>query len=334
MTTPEEQPCPVCGLPCLIPSNSPDKYDCARCGEFILTGSLQAELPGKLSGGIHRRALMSHKLRRMARDAQPPRISTYTVDSFWADEVMPTPAEQADDLILWVGNHQLSPDNPYQAPLLPLGAWVGTSLGNWEDWLAGLRWLFTYLADARLLTASNFMPKDSPPTSDLADWLPTGDLQLTMAGWQRYAELKKRRVESRTAFMAMKFGDPTLDAVVKDCFKPAVARAGFVLRLLTDQPKAGLIDNHMRAALLASRFTIADLSHGSHGAYWEAGFAEGLDRPVFYTCKASVWEEQKSHFDTNHLHTIIWDENNLKDAEDKLTDTIRATLRDEAEQND
>jgi hypothetical protein len=134
--------------------------------------------------------------------------------------------------------------------------------------------------------------------------------------------------------MAMKFGDPTLDVVVKDCFKPAVARAGFVLRLLTDQPKAGLIDNHLRAALLASRFTIADLSHGNHGAYWEAGFAEGLDRPVFYTCKASVWEEQKSHFDTNHMHTVLWDDKNLKKAEDELADTIRATLRDEAEQND
>jgi hypothetical protein len=96
--------CPVCGLPCLTPSNSSwDKYDCMRCGEFILTGPLQAELPGKLSGGIHRRALMSHKLRRMGRDGQPPKISTYTVDSFWTDEVMPTPAEQADNLILWVG---------------------------------------------------------------------------------------------------------------------------------------------------------------------------------------------------------------------------------------
>ena len=105
-----------------------------------------------------------------------------------------------------------------------------------------------------------------------------------MLGWQRYAELKKHRIDSRIAFMAMKFDEPVLSAVVKDCFKPAVAQAGFELRLLTDQQKAGLIDNHLRAALLASRFTIADLSHGSHGAYWEAGFSEGLGRPVFYTC--------------------------------------------------
>jgi hypothetical protein len=313
--------CPVCETT-LTAFSPPGTYNCPRCGEFILTGSLQPELPGKLSGGIHRRAIMSHKLRRMMQDGQaPPKISTYTVDSFWTNEVMPTPAEQADDLVLWAGDHQRSPDRPHRAELYSLGAWVGTSLldGNPHT---GIRWLLTHLADEKLLNSSGIVQSN------------TADLQLTMLGWRRYAELKKRRVESRTAFTAMKFGDPTLDGVVKDCFKPAVARTGFELRLLTDQPKAGLIDNHMRAALLASRFTIADLSHGSHGAYWEAGFAEGLDRPVFYTCKASVWEQQKSHFDTNHMHTILWDEKNLKKAEDELTDTIRATLREEAKQND
>jgi hypothetical protein len=314
----DRQPdCPVCKTS-LTAFYEPDTYDCPRCGKFILTGSLQAELPSKLSGGIYRRALMSHKLRRMARDGQPPpKISTYTVDSFWTDEVMPTPAKQADDLILWIGDNQISQEKPVRVGEYSfLSAWVGTSLDDegavFRD--AAISWLLRYLEEEKLLEESK--------------------LQLTMAGWNRYGELKKRRVESRTAFMAMKFGDPTLDAVVKDCFKPAVARTGFELRLLTDQPKAGLIDNHMRAALLASRFTIADLSHGSHGAYWEAGFAEGLDRPVFYTCKASVWEEEKSHFDTNHMHTILWDEKNLKKAEDELADTIRATLREDAKQND
>ena len=312
--------CPVCETPLtgVYPSG---KYDCPRCGEFILTSSLEAELPGHLSGRIHRRGLMSHKIRRMERKGQPPKIDTYAVKSFWADEVMPTPPEQADELILWAGDNQRALEQPQEAPLHYLGARVCTSLFRKDNPHAGVNELLDHLANEKILKP--IKPKHGEAA-----------LQLTVPGWQRYAELKKRRVESRTAFMAMKFGDLTLDVVVKDCFKPAVARTGFDLRVLTDQPKAGLIDDHMRAALLASRFTIADLSHGSHGAYWEAGFAEGLNRPVFYTCKASVWEEQKSHFDTNHLHTIVWDENNLKKAGDELTASIRATLRDEAEQND
>jgi nucleoside 2-deoxyribosyltransferase len=134
--------------------------------------------------------------------------------------------------------------------------------------------------------------------------------------------------------MAMRFGDRELDNVVETCFRPAVGRAGFELRKLTDQQPAGLIDNQLRAALLSGRFVVADLTHGSHGAYWEAGFAEGLGRPVFYTCKREAWEVSKTHFDTNHMLTIIWDTADLSRAERELTATIRATLRSEATQTD
>jgi len=90
----------------------------------------------------------------------------------------------------------------------------------------------------------------------------------------------------------------------------------------------------MRSALLAARFVIADLTHGSRGAYWESGFGEGLGLPVIYTCKESVWRRQQSHFDTNHLVTIIWNPAELEKAENQLTATIRATLRAEAKQTD
>jgi nucleoside 2-deoxyribosyltransferase len=45
------------------------------------------------------------------------------------------------------------------------------------------------------------------------------------------------------------------------------------------------IDDQMRVALRTSRFVVADLTRGNRGAYWEAGFAEGLGRPVIYTCR-------------------------------------------------
>ena len=101
-------------------------------------------------------------------------------------------------------------------------------------------------------------------------------------------------MNSRTAFMAMKFGDQQLDQILETCFKPAVRRAGFELKKLTDDQPAGLIDDQIRASILSGRFVIADLSHGSHGAYWEAGLAEGLNLPVIYTCEKTAWEERKS----------------------------------------
>lgn len=48
---------------------------------------------------------------------------------------------------------------------------------------------------------------------------------------------------------------------------------------------------------------IADLSDNNAGAYLEAGFAEGLRKPVIYVCR----EDVKTHFDTDHLHKVTWD---------------------------
>jgi hypothetical protein len=112
--------------------------------------------------------------------------------------------------------------------------------------------------------------------------------------------------------MALKFRQPELDKAVEECFRPGVGRAGFELRILSDQQGAGLIDNQIRASLLSARFVISDLTHGSYGAYWEAGFGEGRGIPVIYTCEKTAWEENKSHFDTNHMATIIWDGSDLK----------------------
>jgi hypothetical protein len=110
-------------------------------------------------------------------------------------------------------------------------------------------------------------------------------VMLTMVGWERYEALQKANLESRTAFMAIKFDDASVNQAVDECFRPAVRRAGFELKVLTDQQGAGSIDDQIRAGLLAARFVIADLTRGSHGAYWEAGYAEGRNIPVIYTCE-------------------------------------------------
>jgi hypothetical protein len=76
--------------------------------------------------------------------------------------------------------------------------------------------------------------------------LPTAlGLRLTFRGWDRLEELRHATDESRVAFMAMKFGDATLDGVYRNHFKDAVKRTGFELRRLDEKQPAGLIDNHM-----------------------------------------------------------------------------------------
>lgn len=151
---------------------------------------------------------------------------------------------------------------------------------------------------------------------------------LSVSGWARVEALLREARDSRKAFMAMKFGDQELDAVFKDHMKHAVQQTGFNLQRLDEEPRAGLIDDRMRLEIRTSRFLIADLTHGNAGAYWEAGYAEGLGRPVIYTCRKDVFDNEKKrpHFDTNHHLTVIWDPAALDEAMTQLKTVIRVTL--------
>jgi len=118
------------------------------------------------------------------------------------------------------------------------------------------------------------------------------------------------------------------------CFKPAVKKTGFELRRVDEQQRAGLIDDQLRVSIRASLFLIAELTTENRGAYWEAGFAEGLGRDVIYTCKKGADVDLSTHFDTNHHLTVQWEPNKLSDAAEKLKAVIRATLPTEAKQGD
>jgi hypothetical protein len=154
---------------------------------------------------------------------------------------------------------------------------------------------------------------------------------LTMKGWMHYEELKQSVDLPMRGFMAMKYGDQMLDRVFKQCWYKAAFRAGFELIRVDEEPRAGLIDDQIRLDIRRSRFVIADLSGHSEGAYWEAGYAEALGKPVIYTCRHG--HQSKVHFDTNHHLTVAWDADSLETAENKLVATIRASLP-EAQQED
>tara|TARA_R110002095_G_scaffold139593_4_gene121232 strand:+ start:1414 stop:2097 length:684 start_codon:yes stop_codon:yes gene_type:complete len=156
--------------------------------------------------------------------------------------------------------------------------------------------------------------------------------RLTLDGWARYESLVEGSVTQKKAFMAMQYGDPELDEIVDKYFRDAVRETGFDLVRLDDNPAAGLIDDRLRVEIRTSRFVIADLTHGNQGAYWEAGFAEGIGRPIIYTCKKQIFDDPdtRPHFDTNHHHTILWDKDDLGTAIAELQNTIRATLPAEA----
>jgi nucleoside 2-deoxyribosyltransferase len=275
-----------------------------------------------------KRAILSHRLRhRQSPDGKPFKVVENELSSLKLDEPLPNPAKQADNLIQWIGDNQSSQSEPAVTSEPFLSAWIGSPITP-NSANTGLDWLLKQGEVTKLLDFSREVWD-----AQSAQGLPKR-LCLNFVGWQRYEALKRVQIESRTAFMAMKFGDSQLAEVFNCHFKDAVAATGFELRDLTEGQPAGSIDDQLRVGLRTARFMIADLTHDNNGASWEAGFAEGLGSPVIYTCRQDKWEADKSHFDTNHLNTIIWEPEKLPDAAKRLTATIRNTLPNEAKMTD
>ena len=102
------------------------------------------------------------------------------------------------------------------------------------------------------------------------------------------------------------------------------------------------IDDKIIAEIRRSRFLVADFTHtdietcqneeerkkaGARGSvYYEAGFADGLNIPVIYTCRANLIE--KVHFDTRQYPHIPWEEGKLEEFSKALADRIAAVIGD------
>ena len=73
---------------------------------------------------------------------------------------------------------------------------------------------------------------------------------------------------------------------------------------------------------------------GTGGSYWEAGYAEGLGKPVIYICEKAKFDEVKTHFDTNHSTTVPWSEGKGDEFKRELIATLRRADRHTAGQRE
>jgi hypothetical protein len=311
--------CPVCGLELKERGTDKDRgnirqYHCDKCGKFELYGSSERKIKSESKLNPKISATLSYVIRKMQKKNEWPLVPPELVAQVINNPRLPSPFEQADNLIKWLGDTVDAPGIEIGLDSDRISAIIGASNLN------NLNFVVDSLISQGMISSSR-TDAQRP-------------LTLTFKGWERYEELKKGEASGRKAFMAMPFGNASLDNVFMNCFKPAVKRTGFELVRLDEVPKAGLIDDRLRVEILTSRFLIAELTKGNQGAYWEAGFAEGLGKPVIYTCEQDYFNSKSTHFDTNHHLTVIWNPDNLSEAANDLVATIRATLPEEAKLGD
>jgi hypothetical protein len=228
-----------------------------------------------------------------------------------------------DNAIRYLGDEEISTGDLHFET--PIGLWAVVGAAT-ERSLANL------LMD---MVAEGLLSEDATVEQEFGGRISVTNARLSLKGWQRFDAIRRGDTRSKDGFIAMQFGDDRLDAFVRAVIQEGIKNALGRNVLRVDNPdrlEAGLIDNIMREAIEDAAFVLVELSHGNRGAYWEAGFAEGLRKPVIYLCEKAVWDDpaRKPHFDVNHRTTIMWDEAKPDEFLAALIATIKNSVRDKA----
>ena len=330
--------CPVCknvdGGICanLPPFDFAKAFECTFCGHFAVHPEAYSWLTDDLGEcpeqfGFPKltraqRALVSHRLRNNKQDGEPRVITNELLKHVSSEGSLPSPGVQAENLIRFIGDEVRRAGE--EVATLPdhLHAIIGAPSRK------AANGLLVELKDLKLLT-SNPGRKDSPwAETEYPFNFPT-EVNLTLNGWQRYEDERHGRFDGNYGFIAMQFGEEVLDCFVRDTIKPTVEDGlGYDLVDMRDVPEPGIIDNIIRTRIKDAAFVIVDLTHDNRGAYWEAGYAEGLGKPVIYICERSKFDEKRTHFDTNHCTTLMWTSDKPKEFREQLIATLRRSLED------
>jgi very-short-patch-repair endonuclease len=159
------------------------------------------------------------------------------------------------------------------------------------------------------------------------------EFRLTFEGWQECEELKKVRKDSKQVFLAMGYGIPETEDLFENHLRALIdKKLGLKLNILRENLKNGIVDNLMRSEITKSCLLLAEMTHYNRGAYWEAGFAEGLGMPVIYLANQEVLDSKepsiKPHFDVNHCTFVPWSETTIELDMQQLEATIRRAIPD------
>jgi hypothetical protein len=259
---PQKQQCLICSGWAAVRFEMLYRFvDCPRCGNFQVERSTADDVPLPL-GDANRAAAASFAVRKLQGDERI--ILDKSFFESLADRSLPTAPELSDNLLLHIAKTvDGRPGRPisidYNNDTSLIGA-IGAL--NLQD----------------VLWATRNLDEEGLLKGQYQNHFSNG--YLTAEGWRRVGELERSHVASKFAFFARQFNNPDLDTLFAQCLKPAVAQTGYDLRTVTQ--KAGHIDAIIEDEIRRCRFLIADLSDDNAGAYWEAGLAEGLGKPVIY----------------------------------------------------
>ncbi len=159
------------------------------------------------------------------------------------------------------------------------------------------------------------------------------DISLKHSGYERIEELQLENKNNKKVFVSMAFNDKTVNT--REAIKNGIIEAKYDATLIDEIIHNKQIVPEMFRLIRESRLLVMDISEPNYGAYYEAGYAQGLGKEVIITCSEERFymkyesEEEKKyekylkpHFDIAQKQILLW-----KDTDDltkKLSEWIKA----------
>lgn len=325
--------CPICrnaeGGQCVeIPDHTPilrQFFECDICHRFGLTfEALRWLRSGGDSGGVAamHRAILSHQMRTALRapNELPPLVDVAYLKAIESHGQLPSPPEQANTLLSYIGDEVRRTGVRLDELPQDIHAIVGAM--NRPTAMQRVEQLRTKGAVSCGAEHHTALSRSGQQYTEY------GEFDLTLDGWELYKQQKHGLTAGDYGFVALQFDNEELRAIL-EAVGPMIDKSlGLQLRDMRGVAKAGVIDNIMREQIRGSAFVLADLTDENRGAYWEAGYAEGLGKPVIYICEREKFSEAKTHFDTNHCTTITWSAGDPEGFASDLVDTLQRSLNE------
>ncbi len=133
--------------------------------------------------------------------------------------------------------------------------------------------------------------------------------KIAAKGWERIAELQHKEKEIRQGFIAMSFSEESRP--IREAFKRAITEAGYAVYISDEKEHNNQIVPEMLYEIGRSKFAVVDVTYPNFGAYYEAGYAQALDKQVIICCRKAEHEspdkKKRPHFDIAQKPVIVWE---------------------------
>ena len=299
MAVADVDPCEVCntqGATSFGGSFDGVHQNCSRCGEFKISGSATAIMRQPM--GHRKRALLSGWIHQQNESGSVPLITADVIQAVLQRSI-PSVSDRANALL-----------KEAERGLDGLGSTFNINdlrfiSATYSVGQADVSYLVSALMEAGFIKVHGA----------------GGLFAITPTGYMKLDEGRSRPSVSSQGFVAMWFDEKLNDAYT-DGFQVGILNAGYNPLRIDKVEHVNRIDDEIIRQINASRFIVADFTGHRGGVYFEAGYALGINIPVFWTCQKE--DMGALHFDIRQFNCIDWI--SPEDLSTRLTARVEAVL--------